>query len=96
MCQTMKMSEIIDKVSELYREELSHHKDIRIEYNEVCKKLLKADHDGGKNITYDEYQKLKARKIALQQSLSCSEEYCNGIHIVRELLMDLGFDTEVT
>ena len=92
----MQMSEIIDKVSELYRTELSHGKTLRDEYNEVCKNLSKADHERGETITLAEYQYLKARKQHLRNELDFLGRYCDGIESVRELLMDLGFETEVT
>ena len=92
----MQMSEIIDKVSELYRTEVNHIKTLRNEYNEVCKKLAKADHERGETITLAEYQYLKARKQYLRTELDFIGRYCDGIETVRELLMDLGFETEVT
>ena len=91
----MQMSEIIDKVSELYRAELSHGKTLRDEYNEVCKKLTKADHERGETITLAEYQYLGARKQHLRTELDLIGRYCAGIEAARELLMDLGFETEV-
>ena len=91
----MQMSEIIDKVSDLYRTELSHGKTLRDEYNEVCKKLAKADHECGETITLAEYQYLSARKQYLRTELDLIGRYCAGIETVRELLMDLGFETEV-
>lgn len=91
----MKMSEIIEEVSKLYRSELSHRRELQDEYNDVVRKLLKADHERGENITLAEYQYLKARKIALQQFIGEADKYCEGVSDVREILMDLGFDTEV-
>ena len=92
----MKMSEIIAKVSELYRTEISHGKTLRDEYNEVCKNLSKADHERGETITLAEYQYLSAMKQRLRTELDLIGRYCAGIEVVRELLMDLGFETEVT
>lgn len=92
----MQMSEIIDKVSELYRTELNRIKAMRIEHVEVCNKLSRADYERGETITLAEYQYLKARKQHLQTELELIGRYCAGIEIVRELLMDLGFETEVT
>ena len=91
----MKMSEIIEKISELYREEHSKCRNFQKEFNEVSSKLAKAEYDGGKNITYDEYQFLKARRTALRQIMHELNVYYEGISAVRELLMDLGFETEV-
>jgi hypothetical protein len=91
----MKLSEIIDKVSELYRTEISLGNTLRDEYNEVCKKLAKADHERGETITLAEYQYLKARKQYLRTELDFIGRYCAGIEVVRELLMDFRFETEV-
>lgn len=91
----MKMSEVIEKVSELYRDELSYRRELQRGYTLVVNELLTADHNGGKNITYDRYQMLKAKKLALQQSMNDTDKFCDGVAAVRELLMDLGFETEV-
>ena len=91
----MKMSEVIEKVSELYRTELGNGNTLHHEYNEVCKKLAKADFERGETITLAEYQYLKARKQYLRTELDLIGRYCAGIEVTRELLMDLGFDTEV-
>lgn len=92
----MKMSEIIDKVSEHYRYNLSRRKELQQEYNNITEKLSKADLDRGRNITYDEYNRLKARRTVLQQLVRETDQYLAGVSDVRELLMDFGFDTEVT
>ena len=92
----MKMKEIIDKVSDRYRKETSYFDKIRTEYNDVVKKLAEADHDRGENITLAEYQYLSARKQALRNEMDMHGNYCAGISTIRELLMDLGFETEVT
>ena len=92
----LKMSEVIDKVSELYRNELSFGKQMRDEYNDIVKKLLQADHERGETITLADYQYLKARKQYLRTELDLLGRYCAGIEAARELIMDLGFDTEVT
>lgn len=91
----MKMTDIIKKVSELYRSELAYRKGLQDEYGAVVAKLLTADHDGGKNITYDEYQRLKAKKIALKQLMDGTDKYLEGVSDVREILMEFGFGTEV-
>ena len=91
----MKMSEIIEKISVLYRSELSHGKELRDEYNEVVKKIMEADRTRGENITLANYQYLSARKQALKLAIDMHDEYRNGINEVREFLMDLGFDMEV-
>ena len=91
----MEMKEVIDKVSELYRLELSHGKKLRDEHIEVCKKLAKADYERGETITLAEYQYLTARKQHLRNEIDLIGRYCAGIEAAREVLMDLGFETEV-
>lgn len=91
----MQMKEIIDKVSELYRNELKSIQDMLKEFNDVSAELAKADRERGENITLARYQYLKARKMALRNEIDLLRSYCDGISEVRELLMDLGFDTEV-
>jgi hypothetical protein len=92
----MKMSEIIDKVSELYRSELKASKTMHKELEDVTLKLMEADKAHGENITLANYQYLKARRIALRSEIDLHAKYCNGISAAREILMDLDFDTEVT
>lgn len=91
----MKMKEIIEKVSELYREERGKEYDLQQELNDVSTELAEADHERGENITLARYQYLRARKMALRNEIDLLRSYYNGMSAVRELLMDLGFDTEV-
>lgn len=92
----MQMSEIIDKVSEFYRSELQTAKIMHEELQQVIIKLTEADAARGENITLAEYQYLSARKTALKCEIDMYGKYCSGISAVREILMDFGFDTEVT
>lgn len=92
----MKMEEVIQKVSELYREQRGTECDMRTRLREVEAELYEADHDGGNNITVAKYNELSKERDALKQCIKFKGHYCEGISIVRELLMDLGFDTEVT
>lgn len=91
----MQMKEIINKVSELYRDELSTSKILQKELDEVTREQLKADLERGENITFARYQYLSTRKLALRREIDLHAKYCSGIAVARELLMDLGFDTEV-
>lgn len=91
----MKMEEIIQKISELYREQRGTESDMRTRLREVEAELYEADYEGGKNITVAKYNELSKERDALKQCIKLKGHYCEGISIVRELLMDLGFDTEV-
>ena len=95
MSMKMKMKEIIDCVSELYREEHNKEKDLRNELVAVRQTLLDADYTCGENISFAEYNRLIDRLKSLQDTVDMQNQFCNGISCVRELLMDLGFDTEV-
>lgn len=92
----MKMEEVIQKVSELYRKQRDDECDMRTRLCEVEAELYEADNDGGNNITVAKYNELSKERDALKQCIKSKGHYCEGIFIVRELLMDLGFNTEVT
>ena len=91
----MKMKELIDRVSEFYRKELNIEKDLREELVSVEHALLTADYTRGENISLAEYNRLISKKKSLHEALDVQNNYCNGISAARELLMDIGFDTEV-
>lgn len=95
MAKTVRMREIVEKVSELYRDERGKISDLSDELNTICLELNRHETDGGKNITVAEYERLKMRKHTLMQNKKSHEKYCEGIFEARELLMDLGFDTIV-
>lgn len=91
----MKMEELIQKVSELYREHRGTECDMNTRLREVEAELYEADYEGGKNITVANYNELTRERDALKQAIKMKSHYCEGISIVREMLMDLGFDTEI-
>lgn len=93
MAKTIRIREIVDKVSKLYRDERKKVNEFSDELNAVYLELNKHEKDDGKNITVNEYEKLKMRKHTLMQDKKSHEKYCEGIFAARELLMDLGFDT---
>ena len=92
----MKMSDIIGKVSELYRKEHHVEKEIRHELSKVLQELMNTDYTKGENITLARYNHLTDQRKYLEDKLNSQCQYLAGISVVRELLMDLGFDTEVT
>lgn len=91
----MKMEELVQKVSELYREQRGIESNIHNELRKVETELYDADYEGGKNITVARYKELERKRENLKNALKMKDQYCEGISIVRELLMDLGFDTEI-
>ena len=91
----MKIKEIIDKVSEMYRAERKEIKELDDELRLVCRVLNEANYNKGENITLAEYNNLSQRKIFLEKEIELKAEHCDGISCVREYLMNLRFDTEV-
>jgi hypothetical protein len=91
----MKMHEIIDKVSVLYREELKKTDSKRDELYSILNTLEKVHESKGKDITVAEYNNLLKRKDELIEEIKLNRQYCDGISCVRELLMDLGFETKI-
>lgn len=91
----MKMEEIIDKVSELYRGERKGINELETELLQIVRNLNEAYLDKGENITLAEYTSLCERKNYLEKEIELKAEHCEGIFAVREMLMDIGFDTEV-
>lgn len=91
----MKMKEIINGVSKIYREQFEKRSDVRGELISVSQALLEADYTKGENISLAEYNRLTDKKKHLEKVMDNMDQYCNGISCVREYLMDLGFDTEV-
>lgn len=57
--------------------------------------LVEAEKTKFKNISYADYQGLINRKAVLEERIKLKTQYCEGISCVREMLMDLGFDTKV-
>ena len=95
MAKTIRIREIVEKVSQLYRDERGKVNDLSDELNSVCLELNQHEKDGYQNITVAAYNKLKTRKDILMQNKKGHEKYCDGIFEARELLMDFGFDTVV-
>lgn len=91
----MKMEELVQKVSVIYREERGKEYDLRAELRQVEAELYEAERKGGENITLARHNELTTKREWLKHELSKKEQYCEGISCVREMLMDLGFDTEV-
>ena len=91
----MKMKEIIDRVSEVYREELGKERELHDELVSVTKSILDADYHSGENISFAEYNRLKDKMKSLQYELDMKKQYCDGISCAREILMDLAYNAEV-
>lgn len=91
----MQMLELVQKISIVYREERDKVNDIRKELWDIEEELIKVERTNGKNITLEEYRKLTRRIEELTREVDLKEQYCEGISYVREMLMNLGFDTDI-
>ena len=91
----MKMKEIVDKVSDLYRDQLGERFDLQQRRIEINKALNEAHLTKYENITVAEYNSLQTELKYLDKQIDMKDQFCEGISCVRELLMDLGFNTEV-
>lgn len=87
----MKMNELIDRVSILYREERNKIVDLENESNSI---LITLDNKG-EDIALGEYHRMIRRDRELVKEIELKKQYCDGISCVRELLMSLGFGTEI-
>ena len=83
----MEMKEINDKISALYDDTIAHSKMLVEEYEKTAKEILEADHAGGKNITYDRYQYLCAKRQALKIEIDLHNEYFRGIVAVANIVL---------
>lgn len=91
----MKMREIIDKVSDLYRSELANVSDLQTEHLHVWQMIQEADKTHGENITVADYRVLQNRIHDIEREIELKTQYYGGISCVREMLMDMVFDAEV-
>ena len=92
----MTMKEVIDKVSDIYREERGKLSDLDDALKSVLIVLNDVNKTKGRNITLSDYNILIKRKEKIIEEIQLKRQYCEGISCVRELLMDLGFDTDVS
>ena len=92
----MKVKEIVDKVSVVYRAERDKEYDLRAELRPILDAIEEAKRTQYEHITVAEYNNLINKKEWLESQIKLKNQYCEGISCVREMLMDLGFYTEVT
>ena len=94
----MKMIDIIEKVSELYRAECGKQYDLGRELLSVNMSLAEAEEHHYENMTAAEHMRLTMRRSILEGQIEQKKMYCLGISDTRELLIDMvsDFDVEVT
>ena len=90
----MELRDIIEKVSEMYRDERGKINDLYDELRDIGK-ILDDDDDQLESLLYSEYRRLINKKCDLQEEILRRKAYTEGISDVRELLMDIGFDVKI-
>lgn len=91
----MKMKELVDKVSDMYRAERNEVYDLKQELNSIERSLMEAREMDYENISHADYQSFVTKSELLRQEIRLKTQHYEGISCVREMLMDLGFDTEI-
>lgn len=91
----MKMHDVIEGISTIYRQKRGDVADLLDERSSIVKELEKASYAKGKHITVAEYNNLMERKKELDMEILKGQSFYEGISLVREYLMDLGFETKV-
>lgn len=65
----MKIHDLVDEISKVYREECGHIKYLYDEYVKTSKAILEADQANGENITLAEYNHIKAKRDCLKKEI---------------------------
>jgi hypothetical protein len=92
----MKIREVIDRVSSIYREERKKAMNLQIERDSILTSLEEVHESKGENISLMDYNTLLKQKDLIDEKFKMQSRYCDGIAYVREVLMDLGFYTEIS
>ena len=93
--KTVRVRELVEKISELYRTERKEAQDLQDEIYSIDVLLGKVKRTKGKDITLEEYNQLIERKEKLKTEVDYKLACSQGIYDARELLMDYGFDAKV-
>lgn len=91
----MKMKELVDKVSVMYRAERDEVYKLRQELNSIECSLMEAKETNFENISHADYQAFITRSEYLRQEIRLRTQHYEGISCVREMLMDFDFDTDI-
>ena len=94
----MKMIDIINEVTALYRKERSKVVKMSNERLSIEQALYEAQKNEYENITAAEYMAMTARKAVLDDLIELKEHYCLGISDAREVLFNMAesLDEKVT
>lgn len=91
----MKMDAIISKVSQLYRESLKKEEECRLRKFELTKEYREIEEKKSRHLPFMHELDVLRELDEAEKMLEKAKAYSDGIGIVREMLMDLDFDTEV-
>ena len=91
----MRVKEIVEKVSKVYRNEFKQIGILDRKLTEISNVLIEVEKTKGRNITLADYNELIREKEELIREKELRIQYCEGMSCVRELLMDLGFYTDI-
>jgi hypothetical protein len=91
----MKMRDVIDMVSEVYRDERGKVADLQDELRVINRDIDNAEKENWANVTIAEYKRMLNKQASLREEIQNKTNYYDGISFVREMLMDLGFDVEI-
>ena len=91
----MKMQKVIDAVSKEYRLRLNELSLLRKQHALTVRLITEAKRQNGENIILAEYNRLERDLKFLEHEIFKREQFLEGFSCAREVLMDLGFDTEV-
>lgn len=94
--KTVRMRELVELVSQIYRTELQEIKDLKQQMYLTDIELGEAERTKGKDITMAKYNELLKRKEFLQKEIARKTEHSQGIFDARDILLDFGFDAEVS
>lgn len=92
----MKLAEIINGLSELYRKERASLAEMNKELFDVSKQLAEAAMTNGQYITLKKHRELEVQRDNLIASVEAQEHFCDGMEVAREYLMNICFETEVS
>lgn len=91
----MKMLDVINRISVMYRTECDYVYNLEKERMDIYQKICEANATHGKQITVNEYRSLQNKLHRLESEIELKTQHYEGISCVREMLMDMGFDIEL-
>lgn len=89
----MTINDLVQKVSVEYRKHLKEINLLKQSLYETELKICRVEN--GEDISLKEYNELLSRRNMLQKEIPILEAHTDGMSEVREMLMDLGFETEI-